>query len=126
MSGAHYHSSRQEERVVRCHQDRRSGSRRNPPRFFGRHRALQNLTAKLIDPIPVQLHEQTDLVLARRIFTQNDFAPSTVDLADCPLAVGCMPFFLETQLVDVKPEGALNVGHRRALAARTSDERSAR
>jgi hypothetical protein len=59
-----------------------------PPLFLGRHRALRNLAAKLIHPIPVQLHEQTAFILARRILTQDDFAPPSVDLADCPLAVG--------------------------------------
>ena len=51
----------------------------------------------------------TTLILARPILAQNDFASSTVDLADCPVA--CIPFLLETQFVDVKPEGAFNVGH---------------
>jgi hypothetical protein len=27
-----------------------------------------------------------------------------------PLAVGCMPFLLETELVDVKEEGGLKIG----------------
>ena len=46
------------------------------------------------------------ILLARRILTQDDFAPSTVDLAD----VVYMPLLFEAQLVDVKAEGALNVG----------------
>ena len=76
-----------------------------PPRLLGWHRALRNLAAKFVDPIPGQLNEQTTLILAHPILAQNDFASSSVDLADCPLA--CLPFLLETQFVDVKPEGAL-------------------
>jgi len=58
-----------------------------PPYFSGWHRALGNLTAKLIDPIPIQLYEQTASILASRILTQDDFAPPAVDLADRALAV---------------------------------------
>jgi hypothetical protein len=70
-----------------------------------------NLAAKLVDPIAGQLNEQTALVLTRPILAQDDFAPATVDLADCPVAVGFMPFLLETQFVDVKPYGAMNIGY---------------
>ena len=97
-----------------------------PPRFLGRHRALRDLTAKLIEPVPGQLHEQTAFVPPRGILTQDDFALPTVDLADFPLAVGFMPSFFEPQLVDVKTEGAPERRTRRTQAARTSDEGSAR
>ena len=70
-----------------------------------------NLAAKLVDHIAGQLNEQTALVLTRPILAQDDFAPATVDLADCPVAVGFMPFLLETQFVDVKPYGAMNIGY---------------
>ena len=46
-----------------------------PPCLLGRHRAVRHLTAKLIDPIPVQFHEQTAFILAHRILAQDDFAP---------------------------------------------------
>src|SRR4029450_8121034 len=82
-----------------------------PPRFLSRQRPFGNLTTKLIDPIPVQFHEETALVLARGILTQDDFASPSVDLADRPLAVACMPPLLKTELVDVKADGALKVGH---------------
>jgi hypothetical protein len=81
-----------------------------PPRFLSRERALLDLTAKLIDPVPVQLDEQTAFVLASRIFTEDNFATSTIDLTDRPRAVAGVPFLSETQLVDVEAEGALNVG----------------
>ena len=59
-----------------------------PPRLFGWQRALRDLSAQLIDPVPVQFHEQTASILASRILAQDDLAPPTVDLADCPLPVG--------------------------------------
>jgi hypothetical protein len=80
-----------------------------PPCFLGRHRALRDRTAKLIETIRGQRHEQTAFVPACGILTEDDFALPTVDLADDPLAVGFMPAFFETQLVDVRAEGALNV-----------------
>src|SRR6187401_3581408 len=76
-----------------------------PPRFLSRHRTLQDLAPKLIDSIPVEFHEQPAFVPASRIFTQDDFALPTIDLADCPRAVAGMLFLLETQLLDVRSEG---------------------
>jgi hypothetical protein len=91
-----------------------------PPRFLGRHRALRELPAKLIEAIRGQRHKQPAFVSAHGIFTQDDFALSTVDLTDGPLAVGFMSSFFETQLVEVKAEGALHVGHD-GLDARRSE-----
>jgi hypothetical protein len=82
-----------------------------PPRLLGWQRALRDLSAQLIDPIPIQLHEQTASILASRILGQDDFAPPPVDLADRPLPVGCMPSFFETQLIEVEAEGGLEVRH---------------
>src|SRR5262245_18502081 len=58
-----------------------------PPRSLRRHRAHQNLAPQLIDPIPIELHEEAAFVPAVRILTEDDFALSTIDLADCPLAL---------------------------------------
>jgi hypothetical protein len=75
-----------------------------PPRFLTRNRARQELAAKLVDPVQRELHEEAAFVPSLRIFTEDDFALPTINLANCPLTLVGMPLLFETQFVDVKAE----------------------
>lgn len=69
-----------------------------PPRFLTRNRAHQDLAAKLIDPIQSELHEEAALVLALRIFTENDLALPRSTWQTVPLPSSACHFFLKPSL----------------------------
>ena len=60
----------------------------SPPGVLGGNSALEELTAKIVEPVCGQLDEQAPFVATRCVLTENDLALSVIDLADLSCAVG--------------------------------------
>ena len=82
-----------------------------PPGLLAGNRALDELTAKICEPVRGQLDEQARLVSARDVLTEDDLAFSPSDLADLARAVTFMPTLLEAEHVDVETKRAVHVGN---------------
>jgi hypothetical protein len=81
----------------------------SPPRPPSRDASLFDLLEQLVDRLTRQLQEEAAPIGPFGIFTQDDLAASSIDLANGALTVCFVPLLLEPELADVELDRTLNI-----------------